>query len=278
MLTRVDVQSENPFYFNIAEASPRDSIIITKIEGLDPPAVDLYMGEYARDGGFYTGRRVARRNPVLYFLLNPQYDKGETVSGLRELVYKAFLDPRPDDDELSLVLHDTEKPLRKVTGHVEKIETDIFSKDGRDIQVSMLCANPYILNLEPTEVNTSGPVALFEYPGSAETGFEMDLSMTVSSDELFVRVNSDKVFALDYPFQAGDRVLINSNRGEERIQRIRGTNTQDILYAMTANSSWPQLHSSFNSVRVYGTPVMSSDTPAVANINSLKFQATYWGV
>ena len=50
MLTRVDVQSENPFYLQIRDARPSDSIHVAKIEGLGPPDIDIQMGDYARDG------------------------------------------------------------------------------------------------------------------------------------------------------------------------------------------------------------------------------------
>src|SRR5688500_12071057 len=117
MLTSVDVQSENPFVLEIRNAMPTDSVIVEKIEGLGPPDVDLFMGDYARDGGYYSGRRVPPRNVTFTLRVNPNYKVNESVSGLRNMLYKAFMDPFTNTDGLSFILHDDELPDRFVQGH-----------------------------------------------------------------------------------------------------------------------------------------------------------------
>lgn len=106
MLTRIDVDSENPFYIPILGAAPKDSLMVRTITGLNPPDKDLFIGDYARDGGSYQGRRVGQRNVVMILDINPNPALGETVSGWRELLYKAFDDPLPDADSVQLTLKD----------------------------------------------------------------------------------------------------------------------------------------------------------------------------
>lgn len=277
MLTRVDVLSETPFYLNIADARPTDSIIVDKIEGLTPPAADLYMGEFARDGGFYSGRRVGPRNVVITLTINPQYSKDETVDELRELVYRAFMDPMPGSDEIQLLLRDDKKPLRVVGGYSEKIEAEPFSND-LTMQISMICPNPYILGYESREILSGGPLTLVDYPGSAETGFVADITMTSSSGYLYLSVSGRPPMILKYGFQFGDKIKINSNAGSLRVQLTRGSTTTDILYATTANSQWQYLRGKNNSVRVYGEPTPENPTPVVATLEKVTYRAAYWGI
>lgn len=282
MLTRVDVLSENPFRLNIRDAKPTDSIIVDKIEGLTPPAVDLYMGEYVRDGGFYNGRRVGPRHPVITLTLNPNYRLGETMDGLREMVYRAFLDPHPGADEIQLLLHDDVLPLRVLAGHTEKIEGDPWSTENI-LQISMTCPNPYILGLSDSVLNADpiqgpGPTKQVTYPGSAETGFVAEVTITAPTSHLYLTANERPPTILEYPFKVDDRVVINSNPGSLRVQITRNSQTSDILYATTADSQWSYLRGRNNLIRAYGQPGSASDRPIVANVDRISYRATYWGI
>lgn len=277
MLTRVDVLSETPFQLKIRDAKPTDSIILDKIEGLTPPAVDLYMGEYVRDGGFYNGRRVGPRHPVITLTLNPNYRLNESVDGLREIVYRSFLDPLPGSDEIQLLLHDDTMPLRVLAGHTEKIEGDTWSQDTT-LQISMICPNPYILGMTDNVVTAAGPVSTIQYSGSAETGFITELEITTPTSHLYLTVDERPPTILEYPFQAGDRVIINSNPGFLRVQHTRAGQTKDILYATTAASQWSYLRGRVNVVRAYGVPTSNTPRPIVATIEKITYRDTYWGI
>lgn len=273
MLTRVDVQSENPFYLNIRDARPTDSIIVEKIEGLDPPAVDLFLGEYARDGGFYSGRRVAKRNPVFHLILNPKYEVGETVSGLRELLYRSFMDPQLDGDYLNLVLKDDVKADRYIVGFVEKFEIDIFSSD-LSVLISMLCPNPYILDSVETAVSGVGPSVPFVYGGTAESGVKITATLTAAATQMSILMNDVVITTLQYDFVAGDILFVNSRRGERQITVTRDGVVTDILYSQTATSKWIDLHKPSNVMKIYG----NSPTDFVANITEIRFRQAWWGI
>lgn len=277
MLTRVDVQSENPFYLNIRDARPSDSIIVEKIDGLDPPAINLHMGDYARDGGFYGGRRVPPRDVNFTLRLNPNPKFGESVSGLRRLLYKAFLDPFAQADNTRIVLKDDELPDRFVSGYTEKFESDIFS-DEPIVEIVMLCPNPYIIDVDATVVSASGPTVPFVYAGSAEAGMEITAVLTAASPYLTFDLNGERV-RLSYAFEAGDRVYLNTIPGSRqvRINRvIGGVDTPiDALYTLDWSASkWIYLHSVQNTLRVYGNTANAS----IASIETITFQATHWGI
>jgi len=276
MLTRVDVQSENPFFLNIRDARPTDSIIVEKIEGLDPPDIDLFMGDYARDGGFYSGRRVPPRDVTFTLRYNPNYENGETVSGLRKMLYKAFLDPFAYADNTNYILHDDEVVDRMITGYTSKFEGDLFS-DETIAQIAVRCPNPYIFDVTPTELVALGPTLPFNYGGSAETGLTIVANITSNTSHLTFTLNGIYLI-LHYSFLAGDQVTVNTTRGSRSIKLVRTVSgvptTYDILYALSVVSTWFQLHSEINVLKVYST--IESET--VANLTKVSFRPQYWGV
>lgn len=272
MLTSVDVQSENPFILEIRDARPTDSIIVEKIEGLGPPDVDLFMGDYARDGGSYSGRRVPPRNVTFTLRINPNYKLNESVSGLRNMLYKAFMDPFEDADSLPFILHDDELPDRFVEGHTEKFDTDIFSGDTV-VTIATRCPNPYILDVEWTSHAAAGPSFPFQYDGTAGAGMVLELTFTTGSTLTTIDLNDKKMF-LDYDFLLGDELLIDTRRGHRKIQVTRAAETTDILYALDPDSVWLELHSLANLIKVYGA--VTTDIPA--NFDNISFRTAYWGV
>jgi hypothetical protein len=310
LLTHIDVDSENAFVVPILGVSPKEPILVRSISGLNPPDVDLFIGDYARDGGLYTGRRVGKRNVVIIFDLNPNPALGQTISGLRDLLYKAFMDPRPEADYIKLTFHDDLGRARYVVGYVEKFETDIFSS-GTMVQISIICPDPYIRDEESTILsNSPGWVTVdpFSYPGTAETGLETEIYITSLAPPgvLTFDVNGYLlVLEKDDGIPIDHVVYINTNRGYRKVMMapldsVQSTTepeagagsysamnitsrwealeeneeTTSLVAYLTPDAVWPELHSQNNLVKVYGAT--TSSTPAV--VRNLQFTPTYWGV
>lgn len=273
MLTRVDVQSENPFYLNIRDARPTDSIIVSKIEGLGPVDIDLFIGDFARDGGSYDGRRVPPRDLTFWLEYNPNYEAGESVSGLRRLLYKTFLDPFPRSKSVPLIFHDDEVADQQLVGYTTKFDGDIFS-DETTAQIVMRCPQPYLVDVVETVKLSEGPTLPFQYAGTAETGFIVEAEITVNTSWLKLDLN-DVIMIMDYDFQVGDEVYIDTRPGSKRVQVTRAAVTTDILYSLyTSTSEWLLIHSPDNVLKIYGATPES----IVGNITRVAFNAYHWGV
>jgi len=287
MLSRVVVQSETPLYLELENARPSDPIIVDKIDGLDPPDIDLFLGDYARDGGWYSGRRVGKRNPVFALTLNPDPDhenpENHTVANIRERLYRAFIDPRRVGDDVRVDLIDDEKPPRYLSGFTEKLESGIFSKET-EMTISMICPNPYIYNVDETVKDSNGPTVLFPYEGTAETGVEVYLTITSNTPVVSVKINDGIPITLNFAFQTGDLIYINTRRGERKIRLTRGGVDSNILYSMTADSRWLELHRvvpipisnplGLSTMVVYGSSLSNS----IANITKIKSRGAWWGI
>jgi hypothetical protein len=277
MLTQVDVECDNPFYMSVLGARPRDSLILQSITGLGPPDKSLFVGDYSRDGGLYTGRRTLVRNPVLTIKMNPNYGLGESVDGWRDILYRAFNDPFVNGDDVTLVLHDDIKPDRMLTGYCEKFDDEIFSEDTA-VQISLICPDPYIRDVTETAVTppegTAGwQTVPFTYAGTAEAGFEVTIAVQATTSTLTLD-NNGRTMVLTYPsFQAGDVVYINTKPGARQIKLTRAGVDYDILYTLYSESPWLTLHSQSNNLQIYGDTTSSF----VASITSLNFTQLWWG-
>jgi hypothetical protein len=280
LLTQIDViygneLGEQALALPILGVTPSESLLIRKVTGLNPPDIDLFIGDYARDGGTYQGRRVGNRNVVMTMDLNPNPALGETVSGLRDLLYKTFVDPLVDADHLELVLHDDEGRTRNLYGYTETFETEIFDIETM-AQISLICPDPYIRDLDETTLtNPSGTwvTVPFTYNGTAETGFYVQVNVTANTPKLTLK-NNNKTMVLTYPFLAGDVVYIDTNRGSRNITMVRSSVTYPLIAYLDVLSPWLELHSQTNTMSVYGT--LSTDL--VAGVKTLKYRASYWGV
>lgn len=303
MLTQIDVVYENEsgtqaLAMPLAALTPKDSLLLRSVSGLNPPDVDLFIGDYSRDGGIYQGRSVQKRNVVMLMDLNPNPALGETFDGLRDILYKTFIDPLVDADYLQIVLHDDVKEDRYLVGYTEKLETELFSQDTM-VQVSMICPDPFIRSMEQTLLTheTGWTTVPFTYTGTAETGFEVEIQV-VSDTAGINLVNNGKKMTIDAALVVDDVVYVNTNRGYRQIRKTTLTNldamktahedwttkqiwdqliedesTTSLMAKLTAQSRWLELHSQNNSMRIYGTT--EGSLPAV--IKLLTYSDSFWG-
>jgi hypothetical protein len=272
MLTQVVLQTANPMTFEIAEADPDEIIILQSISGLSPADVTLFTGDFAKNGGYYQGRRVGQRNPVFNLKMNPDYANDIEVSDIREMLYRQFLEPQPNSDGVQVLLVDDRKPDRYFIGFTEKFPADIFEATTK-AQISMLCVDPMLKSAaETTASNPGGWVSVpFTYEGSADTGVELNLKVTSVTNQVTVE-NNGNIMTLIKPsnFAVNDLIYINTKQGERQVT----LNGADYMGLLQAGSTWITLNQSANTFKVYGTAV--SDGKVVAL--DYTYRAEWWGI
>jgi hypothetical protein len=284
----------------ILGVTTKASLLVRKVTGLNPPDVDLFIGDYARDGGTYQGRRVGSRNVVMTLDLNPNPALGETVSSLRELLYKTFIDPLINADYIELLLHDEAGNIRNLAGYTEKFETEIFDIETM-AQISMICPDPYIRDLNETVLNnpSSAWVSVpFNYVGTAETGFEAEINVSNATSSLNLK-NNGQAMLITASLVSGDVVYINTNRGYRDIRKatltavnamkaaypyenlsriwtrlVNAGSTTPLIANLNPVSRWLELHSQTNTMNVHG----AGPEDLVAGVKNLVYRASYWGV
>lgn len=275
MLTQIDVDSENAFFVPILGVTPKDSLLIRKITGLTPPDPDLFIGDFSRDGGTYQGRRVGQRNVVLTIDLNPNPALDETISGLREMLYKAFMDPQVDGDYVKLNFHLDDGRVLYLVGYTEKFEGDLFDVETL-LQISLICPDPYLRdNVQQVLTHPKGWATVqFSYAGTAETGFEAEIQVNSPTSTLTID-NNGKTMVINRDFASGDMVRVNTVRGSRSLTVQTGASPEtSIVASLTPTSPWLELHSQMNALKVYG----ATTGDLIASVRSLKYTQAYWGI
>lgn len=215
MLTQIDVMSANAFELPILGVTPKSSLLLQNVTGLNPPDRVLFIGDYAQDGGLYQDNRVGNRNPVFYINLNPNPALGETVASLRRQLQKEFMNPQPDDDGVKFLMHFDDQPNQFFVGYADKFESEVFDVETM-CQVSLICTDPYIRDdLQTMMTSSAGWIQVpFTYPGTARTGFEVRAYITAATTS-FTLANNSKPMYFTNPdgFAVGDILWINTVRG-----------------------------------------------------------------
>lgn len=263
MLTEVVLETTNPTSLKILDADPEEILIVTSISGLSPADVTLFTGDFARDGGYYQGRRVQKRNPVFNFKLNPDYAQDIDVSDVRDILYRQFLEPSPNQDGVQMRFIDDRRPDRYLIGYTEKIETELFAKD-QIASVSTLCVDPYFKAVaEVLQEDSAGWVSTpVNYDGSADTGLEISLRVTVAGTQVTVSL-AGKTMTLIGTFAQGDIIRINTVIGQRAVQK----NSTDVMGYLTAASQW-----------LYLSQESSTLSATNAVITSYRYRSAWWGL
>lgn len=271
MLQQVVVETSSPMTFDIESADPDEILIIESISGLDPADITLFTGDYSRDGGYYQGRRVGRRNPVINFRINPDYANDVEVSDARELLYRTFLEPQALTDGVQVRLVDDRKPDRYFIGYTEKLPSDIFVAKPK-AQVSMICVDPYLKSVTPVVGSDPGIVSLpLSYNGSADTGIELTLKVTTATNTIRVAMGGQMMtLSLATNFAVNDVIYINTVIGSRAIKR----NGTDVMALLTASSKWLLMNAPSLTVAVDGG--VTSDGKVV--ITNWTYRASWWGI
>lgn len=153
-----------------------DLIQVRNIDGLDPVKASVSTSPFgAIDGASYTGSSVLTRNIVLTLHPNPDWNIW-SYEALRRLLYSYFMPKR----ESRLVFYSDDMDPVEISGIVESVEVNMFSKDP-ELIVSIICPEPYFTSLNPIvvtgqAVRAGGQPTIVEYNGTIEAGMKVKLT------------------------------------------------------------------------------------------------------
>ena len=159
-----------------------DYIQIRNIDGLDPVKASISTSPRGYiDGVTYTGSDVPARNIVLTIHPNPDWLTWSFES-LRRLLYQYFMPKRP----VRLVFESDDMGPVEISGVVESVTVNQFSKDP-EIQVSVICPDPYFTAVDPTvitgqTIRDGGVTTIVPYGGTVESGVLVKVTYTSGTD------------------------------------------------------------------------------------------------
>ena len=234
--------------------NPSDRYVVTQVEGLTPPSANIATTPMVNlDGARFNTSKMGMRNLVIY--LEPNFPIEEN----RILIYE-YVKPK------RWVKVYYKNGLRNVyiEGYVEGVTANLFTRK-QEIQISILCPNPYWKSIAEVVSDISQVSALLEFPyssdevgqpvseinqylvaavqntGSVETGaiIEMDAVGGDVSRPKIVNADTGEVMEFKFTMLAGSRMIINTNPGQKSITYVTpGGNSYSNIEMLTSESSW----------------------------------------
>lgn len=225
---------------------------VYRIDGLTPPKATINSSvNTTTDGSKISSVRLENRNIVLYLTIEGEVEKN------RIELYKYL----PVKRRVTLYYKNNTRDVH-ITGVVESNEPAIF--DQKQIaQISIICENPFFVELNDQVTAFGDVVSLFEFPfsipaegielsqiikntrkcilnpGDVDTGLIIELmaSGTVVNPVIYDTINRTQM-ALKYTMTAGDKITINTNIGKKGITLLRNGEESNLLGYMRPDSSW----------------------------------------
>lgn len=263
MLTRVEVFSSNPSApeLPLGGLFPNDDPVqVRSIDGLGPVKAEVSSTGFATGRGeLFQGSSIGKRNIVMNLGLNPDWAEGQSMSILRQQLYRYFL----PEAWTKLRFFSDHLPVVDIEGIVESFEPNMFSQDP-EVQVSVLCHKPDFIEADAIiydGIVDDGTAELeFEYTGTVPTGFELRVDRTVAnpsySGDLTITVKapeSPQILEMeDITVDTLKYFKMSSVRNAKRVQNIAladGAAT-NLLSKMTPESVWPELNPGINVISV----------------------------
>lgn len=270
-ITKLVISGPQDIDLKIKDAVPTDSYILLEAVGLGPPEVNVSIVDTINLGSIYQNSRAVGREVVITIKLNPDYSSGETVESLRSALYVALTPLHSDPLYLKLVNGVT--TLAQQECYVKRFEFSHFAKDPI-MQITFACVGTFFKS--PTIVSTVpvGSNFTIDNIGDAPTGFVYEATITEDSATAFVLTKEDsgtpnKFMSVDVVFVDNDIVIIDTRPGSRKLELIRSSVSNDVIWAMALNSTWLELSLGLNEFTVTGPTFTST---------SLEYYPNYWGV
>jgi hypothetical protein len=229
-----------------------DLIQIRNIAGLDPVKAAVNTSPFGSvDGAAYLGSSVPSRNIVLTLHPNPDWVDW-SVEKLRRLIYSYFMPKLLT----RLVFYSNDMLPVAIAGVVEDVSVTQFSKDP-EIQVSIICPDPYFTALNPKVVtgqsdrDFSSPTEV-QYNGSVVAGINVEITRVSEPVPTFIGIQigdpSESYFNVTASVDASKYFMMNSLAGNKFAQNVSLTTgvITNLLMWLQSGSSWPVLQPGVN--------------------------------
>lgn len=259
----------------------RKEYAVTEIQGLNPPGATINTSEMALyDGAKYISSKVGMRSINIAVAINYSAEHN------RIALYKVVRTKQP-----IIVRYQNGTRDIFIQGYVESFEIDYFA-NKQTATISILCPEPFFKAAEemisdinlilgafhfPFAIEETAPIPFSYYGeiteinienvGDIACGFRIEINITgtVTNPRIYNRVTTE-FFGLDYVFQAGDAVYINTERGSKEVQLLRSGEYINIFNYITKGSTWLQLEAGDN-VLTYDTADDSTNSMQVRFIH-----------
>lgn len=249
---------------------------IKNINGLDADEiVSNYYGVSANSSDKLYSLSLQKRTIVLLIELNPDFSVGETISDLRDTLYRMISSTRTGVVELKFKDGATTKV--SVSGFVTKLEASHFVKTP-ELQVTIECSDPILRAPTDTVISAGSlnPVStdLVDNLSTAPHGFRTNLNVQNVFPDFIIEDPSDQSWIFKVSpnggFLPGDVIYFSSEHNNRYFYVARGEDDIHMSDAITPDSVWP--------IMFPGSNVFALTDNTLLIWNSVSYKPAYWGV
>ena len=253
------IENKNGEVFILTGDEPRYQVI--NITGLNPARAQINTVSMAGlDGARFNSSKLNTKNIVLTIKINGAVEQN------RINLYNYF---RTKEWCRFYYSNDTRDVF--IDGYVENVECGLFSKD-EIMQISIICPSPYFSALSEIVADISDTVKLFVFPFSinsgdpipfsvygsgrvttiyndseSEVGVIIEITFGDAVDAIVIKnTMTGEEFELDYSFDVGDVVTINTNKGQKNVYMVRDGEKINMFPALKKGSVFFQLAAGIN--------------------------------
>lgn len=228
MLTSVQFREEDNtslLSLPIGVPSPSNPFFVREVEGLDPVRASVTTTSYSiMDGAKFQHAGVDIRNIVMTIAIKPSTESGSDPSSHRDAIYRDL----PPKSAVILVFTNTDyntggSSTVRIKGYIESVESPIFSSET-EIQVSIICPDPYFSNNAPIKIPGTTGVPLDLSPlGSAPVGFLMDITVAKAMSKLTLDATGFRQIVFGAALGVDDRLRISTIPGDKYVKLTKAT-------------------------------------------------------
>lgn len=229
---------------------------ISEIEGLSPPEATINLNELALiDGQQYNSAKVSARTMNIAFAIEYKAEQNRLAA------YKVLRVKKPITIYYKSDLRDV-----WIKGYIASVNVTHFEMK-QICTVSIICPFPYFRSAQEIVNELSVIVSNFHFPfyglesnnvvfsyvqnvqnvtvennGEVDTGLIITLYIkgNITNPKIF-NYNTGSYFGLNYSFEAGDEVTINTITGEKTVTLLRDSETINIFNYVSEGSTWLQI-------------------------------------
>lgn len=280
-ITSIDLNSPNfseAITFNLRAADPRSPYLVKNILGLDAEEiVSKFYGFGLNSNSKFYELGLKPRDIVLSAALRPRYNLDESVSDIRDELYRAISATR--NGQVSLNFNSGSTLVARIFGFITKFEVPHFSKSP-EVQLTVHCNDPMFRAVNPvqftdTEISTSNPIIIPDSLSNAPHGFSMQATFSASTSSFTVQDDPDDpewtFVVLPFGgFNSGDVLHFSSDFDNKSLYMVRSGTTTHLIDRISPSSIWPILFPGANIF--YFSDLTKFD------LDSIEYYAAYWGV
>jgi len=252
---------ENPRGETLRLTQDESNYQIASIDGLNPPKANINTTQIAgMDGGRFKSSYVNMRNVVLMVAINGDVEQN------RLRLYNFF-----GAGKWCKLYYKNDSRNVYCEGYCETIDGSLFAIK-QQIQISIICPDPYFKSLAEIESDISKVFANFEFPFAIdESGKEFSIideyreaevynpgeiacgaiiRMSAKADgivnPIIRNVSTGEFLGLELTLNHGDVLEINTNKGQKAITQYINDVPQNAINALMKDSTWFQLEPGLN--------------------------------